>query len=299
MTERDHKSVSLVLGSGGARGAAHIGVIRWLQENGYDIRSVSGCSIGALVGGVFAAGKLDEFEKWMCAITEREIFRLLDISWQISGLVKGDRIIDTLKNLVGERQIEELAITFTAVATSLDNEKEVWLQEGPLFDAIRASISLPLLLTPERRGGKTLIDGGVLNPVPIAPTFGDGTDLCIAVNLGGSSSGHRRDDKVRRRSKQDENGLRAKINAFIDNLGIGSGRDDDSSKDWGPFEIATQAFDIMQATISRQKLAVYPPDVLIEIPRNTCSAMEFQHAEKLIKLGYEQAHKALGRRSTD
>ncbi|ANO52405.1 patatin-like phospholipase family protein [Woeseia oceani] len=290
MSKRRKRSVSLVLGSGGARGAAHIGVIRWLAENNYDIRSVSGCSIGALIGGVYAADKLDEFEDWLCAITEREMFRLMDLSWQISGLVKGDRIIDTLKDLVGDRLIEELPIRYTAVAASLDGEKEVWLQDGPLFDAIRASISLPLLLTPTRRDGKTLIDGGVLNPVPIAPTFGDGTDLCIAVNLGGAADGHCNTDKsADDDSDHNRTGLRAKIDAFIDKLGINNGSKGDSSKDWGPFEIANQAFDAMQATISRQKLAVYPPDELIEIPRNACGTMDFQHAAKMIKLGYEQA----------
>jgi NTE family protein len=290
--------VSLVLGSGGARGAAHIGVIRWLAEHDYDIRSVSGCSIGALVGGVYAAGKLDEFEEWICAITEREMFRLMDISWQISGLVKGDRIIETLKDLVGDCQIEELPISYTAVAANLDGEKEVWIQDGSLFEAIRASISLPLLLTPRERNGKTLIDGGVLNPVPIAPTFGDGTDLCIAVNLGGKPS--QNDSPLEKDEAKDDvrTGLRAKIDKFIDKIGIG-GSNDDTGKDWGPFDIANQAFDTMQAAISRHKLAAYPPDILIEIPRNACGTMEFQCAEAMIKLGYEKADAALGSRQAD
>ena len=294
MNKRRKRTVSLVLGSGGARGAAHIGVIRWLTENDYDIRSVSGCSIGALIGGVYAAGKLDEFEEWLCAITEREMFRLMDISWQISGLVKGDRIIDTLKELVGDCQIEELPVRFTAVAANLDGEKEVWLQEGSLFEAIRASISLPLLLTPTLRAGKTLIDGGVLNPVPIAPTFGDSTDLCIAVNLGGSTAGHRKSEQDDSDSNDSTTtGLRARIDAFIDKIGIGSSNGGSTSKDWGPFEIANQAFDAMQATISRQKLAVYPPDVLIEIPRDACGTLEFQHAGKMIKLGHGTAGSVL------
>lgn len=286
------KTVSLVLGSGGARGIAHIGVIRWLLEHDYDIKSVSGCSIGALVGGAFAAGKLDEFEEWICAVTEREMFRLLDLSWQISGLVKGDRVIDTLKKLVGERQIEDLPIRYTAVAADLDNEREVWIQDGSLFEAIRASISLPLLLTPRVRNGVTLVDGGVLNPVPIAPSFGDNTDLCIAVNLGGAPM-----EKAKVAAPPDERdssmGLREKIDEFIDKLWPDGGDDD---KDWGPFEIANQAFDAMQSTISRQKLAVYPPDVLIEIPRNACRSLEFHRAEEMIALGRERARDVLGER---
>jgi len=288
----DGKTVSLVLGSGGARGIAHIGVIRWLLEHDYEIKSVSGCSIGALVGGAFAAGKLDEFEEWICAVTEREMFRLLDLSWQISGLVKGDRVIDTLKKLVGERQIEDLPVRYTAVAADLENEREVWIQDGSLFEAIRASISLPLLLTPRVRNGVTLIDGGVLNPVPIAPTFGDNTDLCIAVNLGGAPK-QALDRPAASEARGASPGLRARIDEFIDKLWPdGDGED----KDWGPFEIANQAFDAMQATISRQKLAVYPPDVLIEIPRNACGSLEFQRAAEMIALGRERASAVLGER---
>lgn len=291
MNKSKKKTVSLVLGSGGARGAAHIGVIRWILENDYDIRSVSGCSIGALVGGVYAADKLDEFEQWICAITEREMFRLMDISWQISGLVKGDRIIETLKDLVGDRQIEELPIRYTAVASNIDGEKEVWIQDGSLFEAIRASISLPLLLTPRERNGQTLIDGGVLNPVPIAPTFSDGTDLCIAVNLGGKPT-HPTDESTQPDSHgEDHTGLRARIQKYIDKIGIGGSHD--NGKDWGPFEIANQAFDSMQAAISRHKLASYPPDILIEIPRNACGTMEFQCAKRMIELGYAKAKSVL------
>jgi NTE family protein len=287
-------TVSLVLGSGGARGIAHIGVIHWLVENGYEIRSVCGCSIGALVGGAFAAGKLVEFEDWICAVTEREMFRLLDISWRISGLVKGDRIIDTLKELVGDRLIEELPIIYTAVAANLDSEREVWLRKGSLFDAIRASMSLPLLLTPRIVNGETLIDGGVLNPVPIAPTFGDGTDLCIAVNLGGAPGRPEiKSPEVVTSNNDSDSGLRARINTFIDKWC--TGHEGDNAKDWGPFEIANQAFDAMQAAISRQKLAVYPPDVLIEIPRNACGTMEFQRAAEMIALGREKAELALGK----
>lgn len=288
----DGKTISLVLGSGGARGIAHIGVIRWLLEHDYDIKSVSGCSIGALVGGAFAAGKLDEFEEWICAVTEREMFRLLDLSWQISGLVKGDRVIDTLKKLVGERQIEDLPIRYTAVAADLDNEREVWIQDGSLFEAIRASISLPLLMTPRVRNGVTLVDGGVLNPVPIAPTFGDSTDLCIAVNLSGAPM-EKPKDAAPPDERESSSGLRDKIDEFINKLWPG-GSDDE--KDWGPFEIANQAFDAMQSTISRQKLAVYPPDVLIEIPRNACRSLEFHRAGEMIELGHERARDVLGER---
>jgi NTE family protein len=142
-SEETRTTVSLVLGSGGARGLAHIGVIHELEARGFEIASISGCSIGALIGGVYAAGKLDEFERWVRAVTKMNMVNLLDLSWARHGLVKGDRIISTLVELVGDMTIEELPIPFTAVAADIKNEKEVWLNSGRLFDAIRASISLP------------------------------------------------------------------------------------------------------------------------------------------------------------
>ena len=146
MTKNNEMTVSLVLGSGGARGLAHIGVIHWLEDNGFKIESISGCSMGALIGGVYAAGKLDDFESWVRAITKVDIVTLLDLSWKKSGLVKGDKIINTLTELVGDVVIEDLPIAYTAVASDILNEKEVWMNSGKLFDAIRASISLPLFL---------------------------------------------------------------------------------------------------------------------------------------------------------
>ena len=171
-----NKTVSLVLGSGGARGLAHIGVIQWLEEHGYDIRSISGCSMGALIGGIYACGKLDVYEEWVRAITKLDIIKLLDVSWGNQGLVEGERIIAVLKDLVGDRRIEDLPLEYTAVAADFKREKEVWLKRGSVFDAIRASISLPLFFTPFDMNGTKLLDGGILNPVPIAPTFEDNKD---------------------------------------------------------------------------------------------------------------------------
>jgi NTE family protein len=179
-------TVSLVLGSGGARGLAHIGIIHWLEENNYEIKSISGCSMGALVGGIYATGKLALFEQWVTEISKLDIFFLLDITWKSGGFVQGDKIINTLIDLLGDQDIETLPIKFTAVAADIENGKEVWMDKGSLFEAIRASISLPLFFTPVTRNGVKLIDGGVLNPVPIAPTFRDDTDITIAVNLDGA-----------------------------------------------------------------------------------------------------------------
>ena len=261
--ENKAKTVSLVLGSGGARGLAHIGIIRVLEERGFEITSIAGCSVGALVGGIYAAGKLKEYEDWVCNLTKFDMVNMMDIAWVGGGLVKGQKIINKMIKLVGDRQIEDLPISFTAVATELESGREVWLSEGPLFDAIRSSCALPLFFTPARYKEKMLVDGGVVNPVPIAPVFHDNTDLTIAVNLGGKMS---KDPSANRK------------------------------KEVGAYEVAYFVFDAMQSTIARQKLAAYPPDLVIDIPRNAARTFDIDRAAEMIRIGRDAAEKALDSR---
>jgi NTE family protein len=285
------KTVSLVLGSGGARGLAHIGIIHWLEENGYNIRSIAGSSIGALIGGIYAAGKLSEYEQWVRAITKTDIVTLLDLSWGTSGLVKGDKIINTLVDLVGERLIEDLPIRYTAVATEVKGQKEIWITSGKLFDAIRASVSIPLFFTPFKQGEIDLIDGGILNPVPVAPTIGDGTDITIAVNLGGPADSPERPSGASPAPVAPSSPLHERINQFINrqrSVTSSTGR-----RDWGAYGIAIQAFEAMQNTIARQKLAAYPPDIIIDIARNACRTLEYDRASEMIDLGYRKAKECL------
>ena len=292
MAAKKKITVSLVLGSGGARGLAHIGVIHWLEENNYKIESISGCSMGALVGGVYAAGKLDNFERWVGAITKVDVVTLLDLSWGKTGLVKGDKIINTLIDLVGDQLIENLPVTYTAVASDVNSEKEVWINSGKLFDAIRASISLPLFFTPFDYKGVALIDGGVLNPVPIAPTFSDETDITIAVNLGGKIENKEENNDSETTPEVDSSPLQEKISHFIER--IQESTKNTGALDWGVYDIANQAFDAMQSTIARQKLASYPPDYIIDIARNACGTLEFDRASEMMALGYKKAQECLG-----
>jgi NTE family protein len=285
------KTVSLVLGSGGARGLAHIGVIHWLEENDFKIGSIAGCSIGAVIGGVYAAGKLNEYEQWVRSITKIDIFTLLDLSWEKSGLVRGDRIINTLIKLVGEKRIEDLPFPYTAVAADIVHQKEVWIKSGSLFDAMRASFAIPLLFTPFKYKGVDLVDGGILNPVPIAPTFGDETDLTIAVNLGGSPEGRKEPASVSAAPVDPSSPFREKIKGFI--TSFQQSGTSGSSRDWGAYDIAMQAFDTMQSAIARQKLAAYPPDIVLEIARNACRTLEFDRASEMIELGYSKAQECL------
>ncbi|MDK9739031.1 patatin-like phospholipase family protein [Vibrio sp. D404a] len=287
------KTISLVLGSGGARGLVHVGVIRWLIEHGYQIKSISGCSIGALIGGVYAAGKLDEFEEWITSIDQSDMTMLLDFSWQSSGMFKGDKIIDSLRQLIGETSIEELPISYIAVAANVAEEKEVWLKSGSLFDAIRASISLPLFFTPHVINGEELIDGGVLNPVPIAPTFGDSTDVTLAVNLGGEPETLKQEVTPLSLPTKESN-LHDKVAHFIDNLG--NNVKSKMSFNFAAYDIANQAFDAMQSTIARQKLAAYPADITLEVPRNACGTLEFERSKEMIDRGYHLAQAKLGNR---
>ncbi|MFH1915334.1 MAG: patatin-like phospholipase family protein [Pseudomonadota bacterium] len=281
-------TVSLVLGSGGARGLTHIGVIRWLEANGCEIRSITGSSMGALVGGIHAIGKLDEYEAWARKITKASMLSLLDFSMGTAGLFKGAKLIETLKSLVGDVRIEQLPISYTAVASNISQAKEVWFVDGPIFDAIRASISLPLLFTPFRHEGADLIDGGILNPVPIAPTFSDKTDVTIAVNLCG------RPVKGARLADRDDASSHSMLPDMVSDL-VGRFKNGVSGGgiNIGAYDVLSQSFDAMQGTIARQKIAAYPPDHLIDIPRNLCRLIEFDRADELISYGYEAARQRL------
>ncbi|MGA3372879.1 MAG: patatin-like phospholipase family protein [Terracidiphilus sp.] len=285
------KTVSLVLGSGGARGLAHIGVIHWLEENDFKIKSIVGCSIGAVIGGIYAAGKLDVYEQWVRALTKVDIVTLLDLSWDKSGLVRGDKLINILIGLVGQKLIEDLPISFTAVATDLKGQKEVWIRSGSLFDAMRASFAIPLFFTPFKLKGVDLIDGGVLNPVPIAPTSDDETDITIAVNLNGPAESPIEPVEASAAPQSPWSPVREKINHFIGRLQppLQPSMPSGSSRDWGPYEIATQALEAMQSTIAGLKLASSPPNTVIEIPRNACKTLEFDRAAEMIALGYKKA----------
>lgn len=297
MSRPEGESVSLALGSGGARGLAHIGIIEWLTAHGYRIQSISGASMGALVGGIHAAGELDAYKHWVCALRRMDVLRFLDVAFSGDGLLKGDRIMDTLREMVGERAIEDLPISFTAVATDIDRQREVWIANGPLFDAVRASIAVPGLFTPHDYQGMTLLDGGLLNPVPIAPTFRDFTDLTIAVNLNAEpprEPAQRAAPEPEPPELPDEPGYQARIRQFLDT--ISANLSGGSAQKLGVFELTIRSFETMQNAIAATKLGAYRPDVLIEVPRDSCSAHEFHRARELIDLGYRLAESAMGSR---
>ena len=276
------KTVSLVLGSGGARGMAHIGIIKWLEENDYKIESISGCSMGALIGGFYAAGKLDNYTEWLRQLDVLGMLKVIDFKGS-GGLVSGEALMIKMQELVGDPKIEELPVKFTAVASDIQEEKEIWMNEGSLLSAIRASISLPLFFTPHLYNGRLLVDGGVLNPVPIAPTFHDNTDLTIAVNLGGKVDL----DIVAVEKKEEESSVSAKIKGYLGQFAL----PDAITLKSGVYQVADNSFDAMQGTIARIKLAAYPPDIEIDVPRNLCGTLEFNRADEMIAYGYKLCEK--------
>ncbi|HAJ85272.1 MAG TPA: alpha/beta hydrolase, partial [Pseudomonas sp.] len=180
------KRVALVLGSGGARGYAHIGVIEELEARGYEIACIAGCSMGAVVGGIYAAGKLDEYRAWIESLDYLDLLRLVDPSFSL-GAIRGEKVFGRIRDMVGKICIEDLPIPFTAVATDLTNQQEIWFQEGSLELAMRASAAIPSLFTPVMQGNRMLVDGGLLNPLPIVPVVSAHCDMIIAVNLNANN----------------------------------------------------------------------------------------------------------------
>ncbi len=289
---RSPVSISLVLGSGGARGHAHIGVIRAIEERGAKIHNIAGTSMGSVVGGIYAAGELDTYAEWASALTKNDVIRLLDLSFSRKALFKGERIFDVLKDLVGDCKIEELDRGFTAVATDIEAQNEVWLNRGSLFTAMRASTAVPGVFDPVEINGRILVDGGLVNPIPIAPTLNDSTDLTIAVNLNSLSdeSQPSRKTSSERAEKDNEGGYGQRIREFVADL-IGS--DDSSGMSVDAAELLTRSIDVMQGGIARLKLAAYAPDKVVDISRNACTFFEFHRADEMAELGYSKTVEAL------
>jgi len=305
-------SVSLVLGSGGARGYAHIGVIEELEAQGYAIRSIAGSSMGALVGGMYAAGKLDRYRDWVRPLQRLDVLRLIDWTFRGGGFIKGERVSGVLRELVGDILIEDLPMPYTAVAVDLDAQREVWFSRGPLFDAIRASIAIPTVFRPHHYQGRLLVDGGLLNPLPISPTLRDLTDATIAVDVNAPAealAGLPDDDRGTAGQASPEQlpgnarpipgdlaraGQRRRFAAFVDSF-IERRERRSGLQEPGALELFARSLDIVQETITRLKLAAQPPDLLVTIPRNACAFYEFHRAEELIQIGRRRTREALAR----
>jgi NTE family protein len=299
----------VALGGGGARGYAHIGILEVLRERGYDVVSIAGSSMGAVTGGLFAAGGLDAYADWVRGLTHRDVLRLYDPSPRAPGAIRAEKIFARVAVILGDARIEDLPIPFTAVATDLETGEERWLQEGPVDAAIRASAALPGFMTPVVLDGRLLADGGLTNPLPIAPTVAAGADLTVAVVV----SGRNRTvvPSPRRRASEHRN-VRRLIGPRL--AALRGGADGTTTEPaeaaadplpprLGLLDVMDMSMEAVRTSVLRHTLAACPPDVLIAIPRSSCRTLDFHKAEEMIALGRSLAVEALdgltdGRRQT-
>ena len=289
------EKVALVLGAGGARGLAQIGVIEALQARGLNIVAVAGSSSGALVGGLFASGRLTEFRDWLLSLSRTDMLRLLDPVFGRNSLFEGERLIRALRERAGEPRIEDLAIDFTAVAVDLLRQREVWLREGDLWDAIRASFAIPGVFTPHTVHGRELVDGGLLAPLPIAATRLSDAHRLIAVDMNSWPNrppGAPAEPEAPEPRIGDEAPAHSRLLDWIERRLHRDVADADGGR-YGFTELMARSLDTMQAQISRVQLALDPPELVIRIPRDACQFYEFWRAKELIAVGRAEADKAL------
>jgi NTE family protein len=278
--------IGLALGSGAARGWAHIGAIRALEERGVKPDLICGSSIGALVGAFYAAGELDKLEGWVTGLAWTRVLRLLDLTWR-GGLIRGNRLFDLFRATFGDRDISELPLLYGAIATELASGREIWLREGKVLDAVRASCAIPGLFTPVVRNDMLLVDGGLVNPVPVSMCRALGADLVIAVDLSWGKLG-----AYRERGRDKNGGAVAprEVPGWIGRLRTGwldrlKSKVKDELTMPSIFEVFTTALDIVEMKVARSRLAGEPPDVMITPLLPDFGTMEFHRAKEAIAEG--------------
>lgn len=281
--------VALALGAGGAKGLAHIGAIEEILAQGLDIVAIAGTSMGALIGGIHATGKMDVYRDWVTTLAKMDVLKLVDWSFTGGGLIKGDKIIGVMRELIGDVNIEDLPLPYTAVAVDLEREREAWLVKGSLFDAIRASIAIPSLMRPYRLDGRVLVDGALLNPVPVTPLIREPADFLIAVSIDGPVDNALHAPAV---EAVPDSSSRPSLGDYLSRFNPLAGGEA-KPREPGMLELLSQSLDMMQANLARVRLVAYPPDLLIELPRNISSVYEFYRAQELIELGRLKAREAL------
>lgn len=257
------KTVSLVLSSGGARGVAHIGAIEELERQGFEIKSIAGTSMGAMVGGVYASGNLKLFRDLLCNLDKKGVINLLDFTLSTNGLVKGNKVINELRKIILDINIEDLPISYSAVATDIKHNKEIVFEKGSLYEAIRASISIPAFFTPVDLDEMILVDGAILNPLPIKRVKRSDNDLLIVIDVNAP---------------------------FIE---YGKMTNQINKKQLNYYTLLTKSMCTMIQKISAMSIELYKPDVIIKIPMNSYGSFHFYKSDEIIKLGEMATRKAL------
>lgn len=284
------KKVSLVLSGGGARGIAHIGVIEELEKRGYEIVSVAGTSMGALVGGLYVAGGLEEYKNWMYTLDKRKVFQLVDFTLSREGLVKGDRVFKAMKELVPEGNIEDMAIPYAAVAVDLVTKKEIVFREGSLYDAIRASVSIPNVFKPTRNGEMVLVDGGVLNNLPVNRVERIEGSTLMAVYVNAKVPLQKPTQTVEEEEKK-QAVYRRKMQEFHDHLPKLPKREREER--FSVFNQINASISLMTGKIAQMNLEIYQPDLLINVSRDSAGTYDFYKSEEILENGRYAAQLAL------
>ncbi len=298
------KKVALVLSSGGARGIAHIGVIRELEARGYTISAISGTSIGAVIGGFYAAGKLDEYTDWVCSLGLYNVFNLIDFSFSSKGVIKGKKVFLKMSEWMKDTKFEDLNIPFSCVAVDLKHRKEVVLNCGDVMDSIRASIAIPGYIEPMLLNGVYLYDGGIINPLPVNRVHRTGDELVVAVDLNAyqpdfepkaywKSNEPEASPTLKKVSEMWANATK-KVAILQRRTSNDKGKPNPGSKEQlSRLGALNEMFELMQENITLQSLQNASPDLLIKIPRNLCNTFEFHRSKELIAYGREQTSIAL------
>lgn len=288
------KTVSLVLSSGGARGLAHVGVIEELENRGYEIAEIAGCSAGALVGGMYAAGKLPEFKDWICNLDRVDVFSLMDFTFSSRGFIKGEKVFNALKKVVNDCQIEDLNIPFSCNAVDYRIGQEIIFREGSLYSAIRASGSIPSVFQPARNHHHEFIDGGVLNPVPISLISNHENRLLAVVEVNAPESHYieppKRDERGRRFMSMPSwlKDYQFKMRQFFPEE-----IKEEKSTSLSSINLLTRSFDLLQDRFCELLIEKYPVDLMVRVSRKQAGTLEFHRAGELIEIGKQKAKEAL------
>ena len=285
----EKQKVALVLSSGGARGLAHIGVIEGLEAHGFEITSIAGTSMGSLVGAFKACGELDTYKKWAINLDRLDVFKLIDFTFSVTGFIRGEKVFKSLEEIIKDRPIESLAIPFAAVATDINHKKEKVMSAGSMYQAIKASVAIPTVIKPVNFEDHKLIDGGVLNPVPVNRVHRTQGDILVVSNVSSSKS-----YKSPSQSKEeDEDDYLAMLNKFKNKWAKLLPGSSSAKEKLGYFELLNRSIDLMQDQLTELILQQSQPEILAEVSRDACNTFEFYRAEEMIQAGREAIEEAI------
>ena len=274
--------IALVLSGGGARGIAQIGVIEELQKRGYEITSIAGTSMGAVIGGMFAAGKMDEFKEWICSLDKMKVFSLVDFTFSKHGLVRGDKVLNTIKKFVPDTNIEDLKIAYSATAADIENHREIVYRSGSIYEAIRASIAIPMVITPVIRENSIIVDGGVLNNLPISNVKRNKGDMLVAVYVNANVPPVKL--KISKKEEKEKKSLYLKkLNEFYEQLNIISPKSKKEKISY--FTLLDKTYVSASLQMVQLNIEKHSPDILVNISRDTCGTYDFYKAEELVEIG--------------